>query len=108
MNLCTPGTHVEIDGELVTQHCVNASSRSYHGDQWVTVEMEVRGGELIRHLIDGETVIEYSHPVIGGEFVPGDYPLEEGAPVAKGYIALQAESHPIEFRKVELLDLSEK
>ena len=105
-NLCTPGTHVVMDGELVTQHCVNASSKTYHGDQWVTIEMEVRGDELIRHVIDGETVIAYSQPQIGGEFVTDDFPLEEGTAVTEGYIALQAESHSIEFRKVELLDLS--
>lgn len=105
-NLCTPGTHVEMNGELVTEHCINSSSKTYHGDQWVTVEMEVRGGELIRHVIDGETVIEYAKPVIGGEFLTDDFPLSEGTPVTEGYVALQAESHPIHFRKVELLDLS--
>lgn len=107
MNLCTPGTHVVMDGKLVTEHCINAASKTYHGDQWVTVEMEVRGDELIRHIIDGETVIEYSKPVIGGEFLTDDYPLPEGTPVTEGYISLQAESHPIQFRKVELLDLSD-
>lgn len=106
-NLCTPGTHVEMDGKLVTEHCINATTKTYHGDQWVTVEMEVRGGELMRHTIDGETVIEYSKPVIGGEFVTDDYPVPEGSPVTEGYIALQAESHPVHFRKVELLDLSD-
>ena len=105
-NLCTPGTHVVMDGELVTQHCIDSSSKTYHGDEWVTVEMEVRGDESIRHVIDGETVIAYSAPQIGGESVSDDFPLEEGAPVTEGYIALQAETHPTEFRKVELLDLS--
>jgi hypothetical protein len=108
MNLCTPGTHVEMDGKLVTEHCINSTSKTYHGDQWVTVEMEVRGGELIRHIIDGETVIAYSKPVLGGEFLTDDYPIAEGAPVTEGYISLQAESHPIHFRKVELLDLSDE
>ncbi len=105
-NLCTPGTHVVMEGELVTQHCINSSSQTYHGDQWVTVEIEVRGDELIRHVIDGETVISYAEPQIGGESVSDDFPLKEGAPVTEGYIALQAETHPTEFRKVELLDLS--
>ena len=105
-NLCTPGTHVVMEGELVTQHCINSSSETYHGDQWVTVEMEVRGAELIRHVIDGETVISYSKLQIGGESVSDDPPLEDGTPVTEGYIALQAETHPTEFRTVELLDLS--
>ena len=105
-NLCTPGTHVVMDGELITQHCVSSSSKTYHGDEWVTVEMEVRGDELIRHVIDGETVIAYSEPQIGGDNKAEDYPVPDGTPLSQGYIALQAESHPIEFRKVELLDLS--
>jgi len=106
-NLCTPGTHVVMEGELVTEHCVDSSSKTYQGDQWVTVEMEVRGNTSIRHIIDGETVIAYSKPQIGGEFLPENFPLEEGTPLSEGYIALQAESHPIEFRKVELFDLSD-
>jgi hypothetical protein len=47
----------------------------------------------------------YSHPIIGGD-LPEGFPLPEGTPVGSGYISLQAESHPYEFRKVELLDLS--
>lgn len=105
MNLCTPGTHVVIDGELITEHCVNSTSKTYHGDQWVTVEMEVRGDELIRHIIDDEIVIEYANPQIGGERMSDAFPLADGTPTKEGYIALQAESHPIEFRKIELLNL---
>ena len=103
-NLCTPGTHVEMDGKLVTEHCIDADTKTYHGDQWVTIEMEVRGGELIRHTIDGETVIQYAKPVIGGWPLEDDYPTT-GEPLTEGYIALQAESHPLHFRKVELLEL---
>jgi len=105
-NLCTPGTNVVMDGELITQHCVSSSSKTYHGDEWVTVEMEVRGDEFIGHVIDGETVIAYSEPQIDGDNKAEDYPVPDGTPLSEGYIALQAESHPIEFRKVELLDLS--
>lgn len=61
-NLCTPGTHVEMDGKLFTPHCVNSKSKTYSGDQWVEAEIEVHGGDVIRHKINGETVIEYSKP----------------------------------------------
>lgn len=102
-NLCTPGTHVEMDGDLFTQHCVNSTSDTYHGDQWVTVEIEVRGDEVIRHKLDGKVVLEYQKPQLD----PGDdnaKPLIVDGAVAltEGYISLQSESHPIEFRKVEL------
>ena len=107
-NLCTPGTHVEMNGKLVTQHCTNSSSKTYHGDQWVTVEMEVLGDSTIKHIIDGKSVLAYEKPQIGGGSVNNFDPAvkRDGALLTEGYIALQAESHPIEYRKVELLNLA--
>jgi hypothetical protein len=106
-NLCTPGTHVVMDGKLVTDHCVQSSSKTYHGDQWVRAEAVVHGSEMIRHVIEGETVLEYSEPQIGGGNVANYDPAEkqDGKILTEGYISLQAESHPVEFRKVELLSL---
>lgn len=106
-NLCTPGTNVEMDGELITRHCINSTSQTYHGDQWVRVEIEVLGSEHIRHIIDGQTVLEYDRPQIGGGSVePFDPEIKiDGLLLSEGYIALQAESHPLEFRKVELMNL---
>ncbi len=105
-NLCTPGTNVVINGELVTQHCINSTSKTYNGEEWVHFELVVYGDSIIHHIVDGDTVLTYSKPQIGGE-LPDGFPLAEGTPLTSGYIALQAESHPFEFRKVELLDLSE-
>lgn len=106
-NLCTPGTHVEIGGELVTQHCTNSSSATFHGDQWVTVEVEVRGGEVIRHLVNGIPVLEYQKPQLDGGDADAQKLIEAGAEMMLngGTISLQAESHPMEYRKVELLVL---
>jgi hypothetical protein len=105
-NLCTPGTHVEIDGKLETRHCITSKSKTFDGDQWVKLEVEVRGNRLIRHLINGEEVIAYGKPQLGGDAhaealakVAGDKMLSEG------YICLQSESHPTEFRKIEILVL---
>jgi hypothetical protein len=106
-NLCTPGTHVYIDGELVTRHCTNSTSATYHGEEWVTVEMIVHGDRALYHVVEGDTVMTFTKPHIGGD-LPEGFPLAEGTPLTSGHIALQAESHPIEFRKVELLDLSKK
>jgi len=104
-NVCTPGTNVVIDGELVTQHCNSSTSKTYNGDVWVTFELVVYGDSIIHHIVEGDTVLTYSKPQIGGE-LPEGFPLAEGTPLTQGYIALQAESHPFDFRKVELLDLS--
>ena len=106
-NLCTPGTNVEIAGKLVTRHCTNSTSKTYEGDQWVRVEVLAHGDELIRHLVEGETVLEYAKPQIGGGQVsPVDPAIKvDGTPLTGGFIALQAETAPIDFRKVELLNL---
>ncbi|HMG18351.1 MAG TPA: DUF1080 domain-containing protein, partial [Gemmatimonadales bacterium] len=106
-NLCTPGTHVVMDGKLFTPHCVNSRSKTYHGEQWVRVEVVVLGDSLVRHIVNGDTVLEYSRPQIGGGVVNHFDPAvkQDGKPLTAGYIALQSESHPIDFRKVEILDL---
>ena len=106
-NLCTPGTNVVMNGELVETHCVNSSSKTYHGDQWVRVEVEVLDGKTIKHIVDGQTVLEYEKPQIGGGNVSDYDPAVkvDGQLLTEGWIALQAESHPLEFRKVELLNL---
>ncbi len=103
-NLCTPGTHVVMNDELLERHCTSSTSDTYHGDQWVSFELVAYGDELIHHIVNGDTVLTYSKPQIGGD-LPQGFPLAEGTPLTGGYIALQAESHPYEFRKVELLDL---
>lgn len=107
-NLCTPGTHVVLNGTLHTPHCTNSTSRTYAGDQWVRVEAVVLGDSIIKHIVNGDTVLTYSKPVMGGGSADGTRPgvLQEGKPITEGYIALQAETAPIDFRKVELLDLS--
>jgi hypothetical protein len=107
-NLCTPGTNVVMDGQLLTRHCTNSKSKTYHGDRWVTAEVEVHGAGKIRHFIDGELVLEYEQPQYDpndadGRRLQGDGPLL----IREGTISLQSESHPIEFRKVEIMPLDE-
>jgi hypothetical protein len=106
-NLCTPGTNVVMDGKLVTRHCLNSTSKTYEGDQWVRVEVLVHGDEIVRHLVDRAAVLEYTKPQIGGGNVnPVDPAVKvDGTPLTGGYISIQAETAPIDFRKIELLNL---
>jgi hypothetical protein len=108
MNVCTPGTEIFMNGEMVKAHCTNSTSKIYPDDAWVSVEVEVLGSERVRHLIDGETVLQYEKPMIGGGVAHGFDPAikVDGTILAEGYIALQAESQPVEFRHVRLLNLS--
>jgi len=107
-NLATPGTQVVMNGDTTTNLVTNSSSKTYHGEEWITMELVVLGDSIIHHIIDSDTVLTYSNPHIGDELLPENYPLIKGTPLKDGFIALQAESHPTEFRKIELLDLSEK
>ncbi|WP_321473080.1 DUF1080 domain-containing protein [uncultured Paludibaculum sp.] len=106
-NVCTPGTNMVMDGQLVTKHCVNSTSKTFHGDQWVRVEAIVHGDSVIRHVVNGETVLTYEMAQIGGGSVSNFNPSAkpDGQLLTGGYISLQSESHPVEFRKVELLNL---
>jgi hypothetical protein len=107
-NLCSPGTHVVMDGKLITQHCINSTSKTYHGDQWVTVEVEVHGNKLIKHIVEGETVLSYSQPQLDETDANARKLLKGGDKMLHGgYISLQAESHPVQFRKVELRPLKD-
>ena len=106
-NLCTPGTNVVMNGKLHTDHCTNSSSDTFHGDQWVTAEIEVHGNRLIRHQINGKTVLEYAEPQLDPADADAQRLLAAGAAkmLSGGTISLQSESHPVEFRKVELKKL---
>jgi hypothetical protein len=106
-NLCTPGTHVFMNGRLHTAHCTDSRSKTYHGDQWVTVEIEVRGGDLIRHRIDDQTVLEYTEPRLDENDPDARRLIRAGAATRldRGTISLQSESHPIEFRRVAVKEL---
>jgi hypothetical protein len=107
-NLCTPGTHVVMNGKLITQHCINSDSKTFRGDQWVRAEVMVLGDSVVSHIVNGDTVLTYQKPQIGGEVVSGFDPAikKDGQLLSSGYISLQSESHPVEFRKVEIKDLS--
>lgn len=106
-NLCTPGTNVVMAGKLITEHCINSSSPTFDGDVWVKVEVEVHGDGRVMHKVNGEPVLSYEQPQIGAGEVAGFDPAvkQDGKLLSHGSISLQSESHPVEFRKVELLDL---
>ena len=108
-NLCTPGTNVVMEDKLITSHCVNSTSETYHGDQWVTANFIVLGNGDVHHLVGKDTVISYSKPQIGGGNVsPVDPKIKvDGQMLSGGWISLQSESHPIDFRTVRLIDLTE-
>lgn len=118
-NLCTPGTVVSINGKPDNDHCIDSRSPFYDKQEWISAEAIVLGDSVIYHVINGDTVLTYEKPLIAGDFVNSDFNFTLGGfgadsaqwiqqknrPLTSGYIALQAESHPIRFKNVELLNL---
>ena len=105
-NLCTPGTNVVMQDELVTRHCTNSGSETYHGEQWVVAEVEVRGNEVIKHYVNGDFVMDYNKPQLDPKDSDAKKLIKDGElMLCEGSISLQSESHPVEFRKVEIKEL---
>jgi hypothetical protein len=106
-NLCTPGTNVHFGDSLVTRHCINSKSQTYDGDQWVRVEFLALGDSIMKHIANGDTVMTYRKPEMGGSSANNTNPgvLVPGKPITGGSISLQAETAEIDFRKVEVLNL---
>ncbi len=106
-NMCSPGTDVVYEGKLDDRHCINSSSDTYDWNEWVEGELIVYGDSKVIHKVNGETVLEYTQPQIGGGVVSGYDPeiWAPGKPLTEGYIALQAEGHGIEFRNIEIKTL---
>ena len=104
-NMCSPGTHVVIDGALIKRHCVNSQTRARVAGEWTEFEIEVRGSQLVSMRVDGEEAFRLTAP----EYDPADTDvarLNLNGPVSSGYFALQAESHAVAFKDIELLRLS--
>ncbi len=107
MNVCTPGTEIFMNGAMVKSHCTNSTSKILRGEGWVKVEVEVLGSKRVRHFVEGEQVLQYEYPHIGGGVANRFDPAVkvDGKVLSEGYIGLQSESHPVEFRNIRLLQL---
>lgn len=108
-NVCTAGTHIEMNDSLITQHCTNSNYPAINDTSWVKMEIEVNGSEKITHKINGQVVMEYSRPQYDDTDAFAQELLEKGHSriINEGYIALQAEGHPVEFKNIELMKLDE-
>lgn len=101
-NMCSPGTEIHYQGEMFAEHCLNSSSPTMAADKWVSAELIVHGDSKVQHIINGNVVLEYTKPQMGGGVVDGFDPeiFKPGMPLTQGYIALQSEGHPVEFRNI--------
>ncbi len=106
-NMCSPGTEVFFNGEMDPRHCIDSSSKTYNWDEWVSGELIVYRDSLIIHIVNGEKVLEYTKPQIGGGVANGFNPAikTDKKPLTEGYIGLQAEGQGIEFREIKIMKL---
>ena len=117
-NVCTPGTFIIYDGKPYLAHIKNSTSKSYLKNEWINAQAEVYGDSLVRHIINGDTVLTYTKPMIGEGFVSNTnnwtwanitdslfWINKANTPLGAGHIALQAESQPVDFRRIEILEL---
>lgn len=106
LNICTPGTDVDINSKKAIAHCINSNSNTYHKDSWVAIEIIVYSDSLIHHLIGYDTVLTYTNIRIGGDSVPINYSNKIGEPLEDGYISLQSEGHPVEFKNIKIKEIN--
>ncbi|WP_409070386.1 DUF1080 domain-containing protein [Aliifodinibius sp. S!AR15-10] len=107
-NMCSPGTEVFYQGEMDPRHCISSSSDTYKWDQWVQADLIVHSDSLVIHKVNGEKVLEYTKPQIGGG-VANRYDPEikvDGKLLKEGYIGLQAEGQGVEFRNIKIKELN--
>lgn len=106
-NMCSPGTDIVYQGKMYDGHCLNSTSKTYGKDEWVSAELIVLGDSLITHIINGDTVLQYSKPTMGGGVVHGYDSLvwKPGMALKSGFIALQSEGQPVDFRNIRLREL---
>ena len=104
-NVCTPGTDITVKGKIYPHHCMASSSPTFDGDQWVNMTVVVLGGGSITHYVEGSRVLRYEKPQLDAA-VTHTLDQPDSTSLNNGYIALQSESHPIDFKRVRLLNLS--
>ena len=115
-NLCTPGTQVVFNDKLDFTHCISSNSKTYDGDGWIHVEAIILGDQSITHIVEKDTVLVYEKPQITTSYLDDDWDRYgvtskdywkkiSGKLLSEGYIAIQAESHAIDFKNIELLNL---
>ena len=101
--ICANGMFVEINGTKNTSYCTPPKiKRTFHGDQWATLEIDVKDGQ-ISHFVNGEEIIRYSNPTFNPNHEIAKTFIANGDVLVKdGYISLQSNSHPIDFRKIDI------
>ena len=106
-DVCRNGTNLKVDGIALSDMCSSMSDVTLRGDDWITVLAEVRGGSRIKQIVNGNLIVEYTDLTLDEQNADAQTLLKSGADakLSEGFISVQSNSHPVEFRKIEMLPL---
>lgn len=103
--ICANGMFVEINGKRNISYCTLPTvKRTFNGDEWITAEIEVNKGK-ITHFVNGEQIMQFDNPKFdSSNAIAEAFIINKNNTVKDGYISLQSNSHPMDFRKVEIME----
>ena len=94
-NVCQIHTLIDVNGKKAGERNIYSTSPSYKPGKWVHLEIVVLADSIVHHIVEGDTVLTYTNLRLE----------KDGAPLTAGYISLQAESQPVEFKNIKILEL---
>jgi Domain of Unknown Function (DUF1080) len=103
--ICTSGMSVEISGKKNTSNCTTPFvKRTFNDDQWITAEIDVKDGKFT-HFVNGEQIIQFENARYDSTNpIAKNFIINRNDVVKDGYISLQSNSHPMDFRKIEIME----
>jgi len=106
-DVCRSGTRLRIAGVALAEKCSKLSDITIRDDQWVTALAEVQGSARVRQAINGQQTVEYTDLALDESNADARRLIGAGGGQAleAGYISLQGNGHPVEFRRIEVLPL---
>lgn len=103
--ICVSGIIVTVNGKNNTSNCTPPSvKKTFENEEWVTAEIEVRDGKFT-HFVNGEKILEFENPRFDSTNAQArKFITTRNDLVKDGYISLQSNSHPMDFRKIEIME----
>ena len=106
-DVCHNGTSVTINGVPLTEQCSKVSDVTVRDESWVSVLAKVDGATVVQQAINGNLIVEYSNLKLDERDPDARRLITAGAGLAldSGFISLQSNGAPIEFRDIEILPI---
>jgi hypothetical protein len=108
-DVCQNGTRVLIAGAPLEGQCSTIGDVTIRDESWTTALAEVDGNARVRQVVNGALVVEYTGLTMdeGNAEARRLIDLGAGKALTSGYISIQSNGAPIEFRRIEVLTLDD-